>query len=118
MPSVCFYFQVHQPMRIKRYRIFDIGKEREYFNDKSESNINNEKIMRKVAEKCYLPTNKVLLELLTRHPEFKVSFSLSGIFLEQAERLVPEVIKSFQLLAETGRVEFLSETYYYLLFFQ
>ncbi|MCI0542172.1 glycoside hydrolase family 57 protein [bacterium] len=117
MPSVCFYFQVHQPMRVKRYRVFDIGRDSHYFNDTSEGKLNNKKIIEKVAGKCYLPANALLLELLNRYPEFKVSFSLSGIFLEQLERYSPKTLKSFQDLVETGRVEILSETYYHSLAF-
>ncbi len=117
MPSVCFYFQVHQPYRIKNYRVFDIGKDSEYFNDNSEKDLNNEKILKKVAQKSYLPANAVLLELLKKHPEFKVSFSLSGVFLEQIEKSSPETLESFQKLVETGRVEILSETYYHSLSF-
>ncbi len=115
MPSVCFYFQVHQPRRVKRYRVFDIGHDPHYFNDDSDSNLNNAKIIRKVADKCYLPTNKLLLDLLKRHPEFKVSFSLSGVVLEQFEEAAPEVLESFQQLVQTGRVELLAETYYHSL---
>src|SRR3989339_1222484 len=117
MSSVCFYFQVHQPFRIKRYRIFDVGNDQEYFSDDSERDTNNARVFHKVARKCYLPANAVLLELLERHPEFKVSFSLSGVFLEQAEMYAPEVIESFQKLVATGRVEILSETYYHSLSF-
>lgn len=104
-------------MRVKRYRIFDIGKDRNYFNDGSESNLNNRKIIRKVSEKCYLPANKTILSLLNRHPGFKVSYSLSGIFLEQLERDEPEVLQSFRDLFDTGQVEILNETYYHSLAF-
>ncbi len=117
MSSVCFYFQVHQPYRIKNYRIFDIGKDNNYFNDNSESDLNNKKILEKVARKSYLPTNLVLLELLKKHPEFKVSFSISGVVLEQLEQFSPETLRSFQELVKTGRVEMLSETYYHSLSF-
>lgn len=117
MASVCFYFQVHQPMRIKRYRIFDIGHDHDYFNDHSFLNLNNKKILHKVANKCYLPTNKVLLDLLKKYPEFKISFSFSGIFLHQIENDYPEVLESFQKLVKTGQVEILSETYYHSLSF-
>jgi len=117
MASVCFYFQVHQPYRIKRYRAFDIGNDSNYFNDASENDTNNAKVLRKVANKCYLPANKTLLELLQKHPEFRISFSLSGVFLEQIEEFAPEVLKSFQDLVDTGRVEILSETYYHSLAF-
>ncbi len=117
MASVCFYFQVHQPYRIKKYRIFDVGHDHKYFNDKSDRDINNEKILHKVADKCYLPTNKVMLELLEKHPEFKISFSLSGVFLDQIEEFSPETLRSFQKLVDTGRVEILDETYYHSLAF-
>ncbi|MEK7650609.1 MAG: glycoside hydrolase family 57 protein [Patescibacteria group bacterium] len=115
MPSVCFYFQVHQPHRVKKYRVFDIGQDANYFNDNSEEKTNNEKIFKKVAEKCYLPTNQVLLELLEKHPEFRVSFSISGVALEQMEMYAPAVLESFQKLVQTGRVELLSETYHHSL---
>ena len=115
MPSVCFYFQVHQPFRVKKYSVFQIGSDHEYFNDGSESKLNNKKIFEKVARKCYLPTNAVMLELLKRHPEFRISYSLSGVFLEQAERFMPEVLNSFYKLVATGQVEILAETYYHSL---
>ncbi|MBI4359887.1 MAG: alpha-amylase [Candidatus Jacksonbacteria bacterium] len=117
MPSVCFYFQVHQPFRVKRYRIFDIGKDPNYFNDDGNGNLNNRRIVEKVARKCYLPANALLYELLLSHPSFKVSFSLSGVVLDQFEKYAPEVIESFQKLIATGRVELLSETYYHSLAF-
>lgn len=115
MTAVCFYFQVHQPLRMKRYRIFDIGSDHVYYNDRSETSLNNKKILKKVADKCYLPTNKILLALLKKHPEFRISFSFSGIFLEQAARYYPEVIESFQKLIKTKQVEVLAETYYHSL---
>ncbi len=117
MTAVCFYFQVHQPRRIKRYRFFDIGNDHEYFNDDADRDTNNAKIMRKVADKSYLPANAVLLENLRYHSDFKVAFSISGIALEQFEEYAPEVIESFKRLVETGRVEILSETYYHSLSF-
>ena len=117
MPSVCFYFQVHQPFRVKRYRIFDIGQDHEYFNDCGNGNLNNRRIIEKVARKCYLPTNALIFDLLREHPEFKVSFSFSGVVLDQFEQCAPEVIASFQKLISTGRVELLSETYYHSLAF-
>lgn len=117
MPSVCFYFQVHQPLRVKRYSIFDIGSDSNYFNEGGENNLNNKRILRKVSQKCYLPANKTILALLKRHPEFRVSYSLSGIFLEQIKESEPEVLRSFQDLVDTGQVELLNETYYHSLSF-
>ncbi len=115
MPDICFYFQVHQPRRIKKYPIFNIGKDHNYFNDDSDTDLNNKKVFRKVADKCYLPANENMLSLLKRYPEFKISYSLSGTFLEQAEEYYPEVLLSFYKLIKTGQVEFLSETYYHSL---
>ncbi|MBP9750147.1 MAG: glycoside hydrolase family 57 protein [Candidatus Pacebacteria bacterium] len=117
MSAVCMYFQVHQPRRIKRYGFFDIGADHAYFNDDSDRDTNNARIVRKVAEKCYLPANATLLENLRAHPEFKVAFSFSGIALEQFEEYAPDVIESFKRLIGTGRVEVLSETYYHSLAF-
>ncbi len=117
MASVCLYFQVHQPFRVNQYRFFDIGNDHEYFNDGTESSCNNTMILRRVAEKSYLPTNRLLLHLLKHHPEFRVSFSLSGVVLEQFEQYAPSVLESFQELAATGKVEFLGETYYHSLSF-
>ncbi len=117
MPSACFYFQVHQPYRTKKYRVFDVGHDHEYFNDKSDRDINNEKILHKVATKCYLPMNRTLLELLKKHPGFKVTFSFSGVYLDQLEEFSPETLKSFQKLVNTGQVEILDETYYHSLAF-
>jgi alpha-amylase len=110
--SVCFYFQVHQPYRLRRYSVFDIGRNHEYFDEQK-----NSEVIRKVANKCYLPTNAVLLDLMRRHPKFKVSFSISGVALEQMQKYCPEVLQSFQALAATGQVEFLAETYYHSLSF-
>ncbi|MFH1399954.1 MAG: glycoside hydrolase family 57 protein [Nanoarchaeota archaeon] len=113
MVSVCFYFQVHQPFRLRRYRVFDIGKSTEYFDDAK-----NEAIAKKVAHKCYLPTNDLMLRLIRQHQgRFRISYSISGVALEQFQKYTPQVIDSFQRLAKTGCVEFLNETYYHSLSF-
>lgn len=106
MKFICFYFQVHQPYRLRPYHFFDIGKNSNYFDAQA-----NAGILNKVASKCYLPANRLLLELITRHNgRFKVSFSISGTALDQFEQYAPEVLHSFQKLARTGCVEFLGET--------
>jgi alpha-amylase len=111
MPSVCFYFQVHQPVRLRHYTVFD--KNDEYFDD-----YKNSTICRKVANKCYLPTNRLLLELIRRfNGRFRIAYSVTGLLLEQLERYSPEVLSTFDALAETGCVEFLAETYYHSLSF-
>ncbi len=107
MKTICLYFQVHQPMRFRRYRFFDIGNDSYYYDDYL-----NESIMHKVAEKCYIPTNKLLLQLINEYGvQFKVTFSLTGVFMDQCQLYAPEVLKSFRDLAKTGCVDFLSETY-------
>jgi alpha-amylase len=107
MKNLCFYFEVHQPFRLRTYRYFDIGSDDQYFDEHK-----NRSIMQKVAEKCYLPANTVLLNLIRQYQDgFKVSFSISGTALDQFELYAPEVLKSFQELAATGCVEFLAETY-------
>ena len=109
--SICLYFQVHQPNRLRLYRFFDIGKDSHYYDDFA-----NRTILRRVAQKCYLPMNALLLELIVANKgAFKVAFSISGSVLEQFDRYAPEVIESFRKLAQTGCVEFLSETYYHSL---
>ncbi len=117
MPSVCFYFHVHQPYRVKKYTFFDIGKDSSYFQGEGEDNLNNRFVMEKVARKCYLPTNRLLLQLLKKHPEFRFSFSFSGTVLEQMEMYCPEALESFKDLVGTGRVEIVGETYYHSLAF-
>jgi alpha-amylase len=104
--AICFYFQVHQPFRLKRYRFFDLGHDHYYYDDFS-----NESIMRKVAEKCYIPANELILDLILKHKgKFKVAFSLTGLVISQFRLYAPEVLESFKKLAETGMVEFLAET--------
>ena len=107
MKSICLYFQVHQPDRLRQFRFFDIGNDFHYFDEFS-----NRTILKRVAEKCYLPTNKILLDLIEKHGEdFKVTFSVTGVVVEQFLLYAPEVIESFKALAATGCVEFLAETY-------
>ncbi|MDZ4666746.1 MAG: glycoside hydrolase family 57 protein [bacterium] len=113
MPSICFYFQVHQPYRLRDYSFFDIGANHHYFDDKK-----NREVLDKVSEKCYLPTNKLMLELIAKHNgKFKISYSISGVALEQFETWRPDVLQSFVDLANTGCVEFIAETYYHSLAF-
>jgi alpha-amylase len=117
MLTVCPYFHVHQPYRVKRYRVFDIGNDGEYFNANDATDLNNERILYKVAEKSYLPTTAVLGELLAKHPEFRFAFSFSGTVLDQFEMYAPHVLRAFQDLVKTGRVEILADTYYHSLAF-
>ena len=107
MKTVCLYFQVHQPWRLKVYRFFNIGKDDNYLDD-----FTNRAIMQKVARQCYLPMNALLLKLIKENKgAFKCSFSITGSAVEQFRAYAPEVLDSFRALAETGCVEFLAETY-------
>ncbi len=111
MPSVCFYFQLHQPMRLRHYTVFD--NDEHYFDE-----ARNAAICKKVANKCYLPANRLLLKLIQQHKgQFRIAYSLTGVLLEQLERYSPEVLSTFHALAKTGCVEFLAETYYHSLSF-
>ena len=107
MRSVCLYFQVHQPFRLRTYRFFDIGSDHYYYDD-----YQNKRIVRRIAADCYLPANEVLLGLINEYGSaFKVTFSISGSAIEQFTKYAPEVLESFKRLAKTGNVEFLAETY-------
>jgi alpha-amylase len=111
MPAVCFYFQVHQPFRLRSYRIADVGVARDYFDEAL-----NAEVMRKVASKCYLPACEALERLIERHDgAFRIAYSISGVALDQMERYAPAALEAFQRLARTGAVEFLAETYYHSL---
>lgn len=115
--GVVVYLHVHQPWRIKNYSIFDTATDHQYFNDDSETDRNNQKILRKVADKSYRPMNALLRRLLDTYPEFKFSLSITGTLLEQAEAWAPDVIEDFRGLVATGRVELVAETYYHSLAF-
>ncbi len=111
MPSVCFYFQVHQPFRLRNYDCFQIG--HDHFYEDEQKNI---EILDRIARKCYLPANEIMLKLIEQHKgNFRISYSISGAALEQFEKYRPDVLESFKALARTGCVEFLSETYYHSL---
>ncbi len=111
--QVCMYFQVHQPYRLRRYKVFDIGKSHDYFDEDL-----NKKIIKKVSEKCYLPANNLLLNLIKKHHgKIRLAFSITGVAIEQLKKYYPEALDSFIKLIMTGCVELLSETYYHSLAF-
>ncbi len=104
--TICLYFQVHQPDRLRLYRFFDIGRDSNYYDDFA-----NKTILRRVAERCYLPANRLMLELIRKYNgSFKIAYSISGVALDQFERFAPEVTDTFRELARTGCVEFLAES--------
>ncbi len=107
MKSICFYFQVHQPNRLRTYRFFDIGRHHDYYDEAQ-----NRYLINRIADKCYIPANQMMLDLIQHYgKDFTLSFSISGIAIEQFKKWRPDVIESFKRLADTGQVEFLAETY-------
>jgi len=111
--SVVFYFQVHQPFRLRRFSFFDIGSRGDYFDDTE-----NARILRRVADKCYLPMNGLLREKIEEHGgELKLSMAITGTLLDQLERWSPEALDSFVALTQTGCVEIVCETSHHSLCF-
>ena len=107
MRSVCFFFQVHQPYRLRTYRFFDIGDNHHYYDEYL-----NRSIINRVAERSYIPMNNLLISLIKEYGEkFKVSLSISGTAIDQMQQYAPAALRSFQELVATGNVELLAETY-------
>ena len=118
MRGICLYPHIHQPFRYRAYSIFDVANNENYFDDPNyHSKQNNERIFRKVAEKSYYPTFDLLESNLEKHEGFKFSLSITGVWLEQAERWAPDLIKRLQKMVKTGRVELVAETYYHSMAF-
>lgn len=115
--GLSLYLHVHQPYRVRPYSVFDIGETHNYFDIYNDSNLNNEKVFHKVTDKSYRPMTDLLQRLLDRYPEFKLSLSITGDFIDQAERWAPDVLEAFRKLVATGRVEIVGETYYHSLAF-
>jgi alpha-amylase len=115
--AIVLYLHVHQPFRIRHYTVFDSGVDHNYFDAEYNDRTSNQRTLEKVAEKSYLPTNRRLIDLLAKNPEFKLSLSITGTVLEQLEKWSPETLRSFQDLVRTGRVEIVGETYHHSLAF-
>ncbi|HJP96161.1 MAG TPA: glycoside hydrolase family 57 protein [Candidatus Saccharimonadales bacterium] len=115
--AIVLYLHVHQPYRVRHYTIFDAGVTHDYFDAPYDDRTSNERIIHKVAQKSYLPTNQRLLKLLQQYPEFRLSLSITGTIIEQLQRWAPDVLQSFKDLVATGRVEIVAETYHHSLAF-
>jgi len=115
--TIVLYLHVHQPYRVREYTIFDVGKRHDYFDGQYNEGTSNERIMHKIAQKSYLPTNHHLLQMLKKYPEFRLSMSITGTVIEQMEQYAPQALQSFKDLVDTGRVEIVGETYYHSLAF-
>ena len=117
MKAIVLYLHVHQPYRVRHYSLFDAGVTHDYFDAAYTDDTSNQRILHKVAQKSYLPTNKHLMKLLQTYPEFRLSLSITGTVIEQLEQWAPEVLQSFKDLVATGRVEIVAETYHHSLAF-
>lgn len=115
--GVLLYLHVHQPWRVRDYSIFDTAERHDYFSGNDATERNNRKVFEKVADKSYRPMNALLKTLLERHDDFKLSLSITGTFVEQAEAFAPDVLEDFKALVRTGRVEIVAETYHHSLAF-
>lgn len=115
--GIVLYLHIHQPWRVRNYDIFDVASKHNYFSESASPDQDNELIFHKIANKSYKPMNHLLEKLLNDHPDFKVSLSITGTFIEQAEQFDSSILDSFRRLVDTGRVEILSETYHHSLAF-
>lgn len=115
--GISLYLHVHQPYRVRPYSVFEIGEQHGYFDVKDDSKLNNEKMFHKVADKSYRPMTQLLQTLLDRHPDFRLSLSITGDFIDQAEQFAPDVLDAFKKLVKTGRVEIVGETYHHSMAF-
>ncbi len=117
MRAVCLYLHIHQPVRYREYSIFDVSNNDNYFNDHYNGRQSNERIFKKVASKSYRPMLNLLEQNMQKHPGFRVSFSITGTWLEQAEKWAPELIAQIRRMVDRGQVELVGETYYHSLAF-
>lgn len=115
--TIVLYLQLHQPYRVKRYTIFDTSRDHLYFNEEGSDDTNNSLVFRRVAEKSYRPMTLLIERLLSEQPDFRLTLSVTGTFLEQAEAWSPDIVETLKRLVATGRVELLAETYHHTLAF-
>ena len=115
MRAICLYLHIHQPTRYREYSIFDVANDSNYYYDHYDSRQSNERIFKKVANKSYRPMLSLLERNMQSHPDFKVSFSITGTWLEQAQKWAPELIEQIKRMVERGQAEIVGETYYHSL---
>ena len=116
--GIVLYMHIHQPLRIRQYSVFDTANSHDYYVEhKYDTDRNNERVMRKVADKSYRPMIGLLEKLLHQHPDFHLSLSITGTFIEQAQQWTPDVIDGLKRLVDSGKVEIVAETYYHSLAF-
>ena len=117
MRAICLYLHMHQPIRYREYSIFDVANDSNYWNGEYNGRQSNERIFKKVAEKSYKPMLNLLAKKISEYPKFKISLSITGTWLEQAEKWAPELIKTIQKMVKNNQVEIVGETYYHSLAF-
>ena len=117
MRAICLYLHIHQPTRYREYSVFEVGNNANYFDMPYTERENNERIFKKVAKKSYFPMLNLLKRQMEKHPDFKVSFSITGTWLEQAEKWAPELINTIYYMVRRGQAEIVGETYYHSLAF-
>jgi alpha-amylase len=110
--KIVLYLHIHQPWRLARFRYMDLGSGRSYFDD-----ARNREIFQRIADRCYRPALGRLAEALDAYPEFRLSLSITGTWIEQAKADAPDVIELVRRLVRTGRVALVAETYYHSLAF-
>lgn len=115
MRAICLYLHIHQPIRYREYSIFDVGNDSNYYYDNYNGRQSNERIFRKVAKKSYYPMLNLLSENMDKYPEFKVSLSITGTWLEQAEKWEPDLIRIIRRMVDSKQAEIVGETYYHSL---
>lgn len=117
MRAICFYLHIHQPVRYREYSVFNVGNDSNYFNDSYHGRQNNERIFKRIAKKSYYPMLELLLETMEKYPNFKLSLSITGTWLEQAKKWEPKLIDMIREMVEMGQAEIVGETYYHSLAF-
>ena len=117
MRAICLYFHIHQPIRYREYSVFEVANSSNYFNDRLDGRQNNERIFRKVVNKSYYPMLDLLLRKMEQYPDFKISLSVTGTWLEQAAKWAPDLIAKIRYMVQRGQVEIVGETYYHSLAF-
>ena len=117
MRAICLYLHMHQPIRYREYSIFDVSNTSNYFHDRYNGRQSNKRIFKKVTDKSYRPMLDLLERNMLQYPNFKISLSITGTWLEQAAKWAPELIAQIRRMVQRGQVEIVGETYYHSLAF-
>jgi len=105
MENIVFYFELHQPLRLRPLRMQDKQNNTDIFWEEMNSDI-----FKRIAENSYIPATKLLME-----SGIKSTFSMSGTFIEQALKYSPETIDVIDDYVKSGLCELMGETYFHSL---